>query len=81
MEIKMALKKDDRTVSKVTIEYSDGNKVDLETYGLVGFSDNTWYSVLFSPAEAAAKITLNNMLVEITETIIHSIHDEVHKPI
>ena len=73
----MATKKDNRTVSKVTIEYSDGAKIDLETYGLVGFNGSTWHSVLLSPGGEAAKIKMNNMLVEISETLIRAINEQV----
>ena len=62
---------------KVTIEYSDGTKINLDTYGLVGFPADTWHKVLLSPAETADQITLNNMLVEISETLIQTIHEQM----
>lgn len=73
----MATKKENRTVSKVTIEYSDGSKVDLQTWGLVGFNGSTWHSVLLSPAGEASMIKMNNMLVEISETLIRAINEQV----
>ena len=70
------VKKDDKSVSKVTIEYADGSKAQLETYAAVGFAGNTWHSVLLSPAGEAAKIRMNNMVVEISDTLISAINEQ-----
>ncbi len=69
-------RKDDKSVAKVTIEYADGSKAQMETYAAVGFSGNTWHSVLLSPAGEAAKIRMNNMLVEISDALIKAINEQ-----
>ena len=73
----MGLENCAKTVVKVTIEYSDGTAINLDNYGLVGFSTDTWHKILLSPAETADQITLNNMLVEISETLIQTIHEKM----
>ena len=71
----MTSKQDNRTVVKVTIEYSDGAKVDLDTYALVGFKGDVWHSVLLTPAGLYAKEKMNNMLSKISETLVQAINE------
>jgi hypothetical protein len=72
----MKAHKDDKSVAKVTIEYADGSKAQMETYAAVGFAGDTWHSVLLSPAGEAAKIKMNNLLVELSDTLIKAINEQ-----
>ena len=71
----MAEKKDERTVVKVTIEYSDGTRVDLDTYAVVGFKGDVWHNVLLTPAGLYAKQKMNNMLSNMSNTLIQAIDE------
>ncbi len=71
----MVTRKTEKPISKVTIEYTDGTREVLDSYAAVGFSGDTWHAVMLSPAGETAKIKMNNMLVELSDTLIKSIND------
>jgi hypothetical protein len=71
----MEMKGTTKRVSNVTIEYSDGSKVDLEQYAAVGFGGGTWRTVMLSPAGVSAKIKMNNLLVELSCHLVKAITD------
>ena len=66
MEIKKAIK-------SVSINYEDGTRDELPYYALAGLSGDTWYHVMMSPAGKAAQIKLNNLLVELSGTLLKTI--------
>ncbi|AKG53272.1 hypothetical protein DGWBC_0593 [Dehalogenimonas sp. WBC-2] len=65
--------KNDKPISSVSINYKDGTKEYLDVYAVVGLSGDTWYSALMSPAEEDDKVTLNNLLVDLSDTMLKDI--------
>jgi hypothetical protein len=64
-----------KQVSRVTIEYTDGTRVNLEQYAAVGFGGGIWRTVMLSPAGVSAKIKMNNKLVELSNHLVKAITD------
>ena len=40
---------------------------------MVGLSGETWYSALMSPADEEDKVTLNNLMVDLSDAILDSL--------
>ncbi|MEN8615018.1 hypothetical protein ABFB09_07040 [Dehalogenimonas sp. THU2] len=62
--------KNEKPISSVSINYKDGTKEYLDVYAVVGLSGDTWYSALMSPAEDDGKVTLNNLLVDLSDVLL-----------
>jgi len=65
-----------KTITGVTIDYDDGSSDKLECYALAGSNDSTWFKIMYSPAGKSDKIKLNNLLVEISNSLIAAIDQE-----
>ncbi len=65
----MEEKKIKKPIKSVSINFEDGTKEEMETYALVGHDGGTWYSVMSSPALKEEKIHLNNMVVELSDSL------------
>lgn len=65
--------KNDKPISSVSINYKNGTREYLDVYAVVGLSGDTWYSALMSPAEDDDKVTLNNLLVDLSDTLLKDI--------
>jgi hypothetical protein len=63
-----------KPIADVTINYEDGTRDRLQYYSLVGFDGDAWYSILYSPPKTAAKIKMNNMLVDLSGSLLKSIN-------
>jgi hypothetical protein len=63
----------EKKITSVTINYEDGTKTQLEYYALIGFEENTWYDILYSPPKRDAKIKMNNYLADVSNRLIESI--------
>jgi hypothetical protein len=63
-----------KPIANVTINYEDGTQDKMQYYSLVGFGGDAWYSVLFAPPKTPSKITMNNMLVELSGGLLKSIN-------
>jgi hypothetical protein len=72
----MTVKGTEKPISKVIIEYADGTSEKLDQYAAVGISGDTWHSIMLSPAGESAKIKMNNMLVELSNTLLEAIENE-----
>ena len=65
-----------KTITGVTINYEDGSCDKLDSYAVVGFNDDTWFKVMLSPLKSADKISMNNLLVELSTSLIAYIDQE-----
>ncbi len=67
----MAPKEAKKEIKDVVIEYADGTQDVLDEYAAVGYSEanHTWHKVMLSPAKDEAKINMNNLLVELAESL------------
>jgi hypothetical protein len=65
-----------KPIANVIINYEDGTHDELYHYAVVGLSEDTWFSVMFSPLKTNAKIKMNNMLVELSNVLLKSINQE-----
>jgi hypothetical protein len=63
-----------KPIANVTINYKDGTQDTLQYYALVGLGGDNWYSVMRSPLHDAFKIKMNNMMVELSNEVVESIH-------
>jgi hypothetical protein len=72
----MTAKGTEKPISKVIIEYTDGTIEKLEHYAAVGVSGNTWHSIMLTPAGESVKIKMNNLLVELSNTLLEAIENE-----
>ena len=68
--------KSKKEISGITINYNDGSCDKLESYAVVGSSDNTWFRIMLSPPKIDDKISMNNMMVELSKSLIASINQE-----
>lgn len=62
-----------KPISSVSINYKDGTKEYFDVYAVVGLSGETWYSALMSPADEEDKVTLNNLMVDLSDAILDSL--------
>jgi hypothetical protein len=62
-----------KPIADITINYMDGTQSKLQYYAVVGFSENTWYSVTLTPPDNKSKIKMNNFLVESSNKLVQSI--------
>jgi hypothetical protein len=62
-----------KSIKNVSINYEDGSRDELQYYALAGLNGDTWYHVMLSPAGKAAKIKLNNLLVELSTILLKAI--------
>ncbi|ADJ25820.1 conserved hypothetical protein [Dehalogenimonas lykanthroporepellens BL-DC-9] len=60
----------EKPISSVSINYKDGTREYFDVYAVVGLSGETWYSALMSPAEEDDKVTLNNLMVDLSDAIL-----------
>ena len=72
----MSKKETDKAIAGVTINYEDGSSEKLEHFALAGSNDNTWYKVMYSPSKSADKVKLNNMIAELSTSLIASIEQD-----
>ena len=69
----MGKKEVNKTIAGVTINYEDGTSEKLEHFALAGSTENTWFKVMYSPAKNADKVKLNNMIAELSASLIAAI--------
>jgi hypothetical protein len=60
-------------ISNVTINYDDRTKNKMEYWAMVGWADNTWYSVLYTPPTRNGKIRMRNKLIELSADLLTAI--------
>jgi hypothetical protein len=65
-----------KPIANVTINYEDGTHDKLQYYAVVGYGENTWYSVMLSPPSHESKIRMNNTMVELSGKLLKYIHQE-----
>lgn len=65
-----------KAITGITISYNDGSSDTLDTYALVGASDSAWFKIMLSPARSNDKVEMNNMLVELSKTLLASIEQD-----
>lgn len=65
-----------KSISGVTINYEDGSSDVLQHYALVGSTDETWFKIMLSPAGSDDKVNMNNMLVDLSRSLIDSINQD-----
>ncbi len=67
----MPAKEAKKDIARVVIEYADGTQDVLDEYAAVGYNEanRTWHKVMLSPAKDEAKIAMNNLLVELAESL------------
>jgi len=65
-----------KAITGVTINYDDGTSDKLESCALAGSNDSTWFKVMFSPAGSSDKIKLNNLLVELSNSLLAAIDQD-----
>ena len=63
-----------KPIESVTINYEDKSRDKMEYYALVGWSKDTWYKIIYSPPKTAAKIEMNNRLVELSDALLKTIN-------
>jgi hypothetical protein len=62
-----------KPIKNVSINFADGTHENLEEYVLAGHDNDTWYSVMYSPALDEEKIHLNNMVVDLSNDLRETI--------
>jgi len=65
-----------KSIASVSINYDDGTNDTIEQYALVGFNEATWFKVMLSPAKTADKVEMNNLLAELSKSLIASIEQD-----
>ncbi|MGI2335131.1 MAG: hypothetical protein ACRKGH_00560 [Dehalogenimonas sp.] len=63
----------EKPISSVSINYKDGTKEYLDVYAVVGLSGDTWYSALMSSADEEDKVTMNNLMVDLSDAILEDL--------
>ena len=63
----------EKNIKDVSINYEDGTRDSLQFYALVGQGGDTWFSVMSSPPKNAAKVKMNNMMVEMSVELVKSV--------
>ena len=63
----------EKPISSVSINYKDGTNEYLDVYAVVGLSGDMWYSALMSPADEEEKVTMNNLMVGLSDAILEDL--------
>lgn len=69
----------EKPISSVSINYKDGTKEFLDVYAVVGLSGDIWYSALMSPADEDEKVTMNNLMVGLSNAILENLDKQRDK--
>ena len=65
-----------KPIENVGINYGDKTKDKMQYYAMIGWNDNTWYSVVHSPPTKNAKIRMRNKLIELSADLMKTINEQ-----
>jgi hypothetical protein len=62
-----------KPISNVAINYDDKTKDKMEYWAMVGWADNTWFNILYTPPDRNGKIRMRNKLIELADDLMKAI--------